>query len=684
MISKLIYSPLRWGILLSLLTVQVYAQSPDFSQKFQEAVRLDEEGELSQSRGIWTQLATENPENANVNYKAGRAFLQSFNRKSAALPFFKNALKGKVTTNYDRFSPSEKRVPIEIYFYYAKALHLNNNLNRASDYYQEFLMETTPKHHLYSEAELGLKQIDNAKILEKVPVEFKITNLGPIVNSEYPDFSPVISVDENALFFTSTRLRADSSNFGVVDRATGLHYEDVYATYKDRDGNWQTPELLSINEANNHTATVNVSVDGQTLYIYKNDNGDGNLYQSKLIGETWSTPEPMPAVINSPAWETHMAITPDGQTIYFVSDRKGGLGGRDIYTVKKLPDGEWGKAQNIGPVINTPYDEDAVFISPDAETLYFSSKGHDSMGGFDIMYSKKDKEGNWQAPVNIGYPINTTDDDVFFVTSADGKRAYYSSVRDSGYGEKDIYMIDLPNPQAVSLAVLKGEIIPAEGSKLPEDIIVYVTNRRTGNEQIYTPRTRDGVFIAILPPCSTYDIIYQIDGREVARDTFSIACDIDYEEINKQLILAPLLVNEDGSAQVLLANTTSGDIVPAGFTKYFGYNENQFGLEEKMYADFMASLQKIVAKKGSAEITILGSASRVPTRTFKNNQVLADKRAREAKEKILANAEKFNIDTSKLNFVKVSGAVQGPGYKGDFREGKDKYEKYQYIEVKAQ
>ncbi len=669
------------AIFLSIMSLGAFAQNMDFAQKFQEAVRLDEENELNQSFVIWTQLASDNPDNFNVNYKAGRAYLQSFNRKSAALPFFEKAVKGKIDKNYDPFSPAEKGVPVEVYYYYAKALHLNYKLQQAADYYEKFLVNAPEKHFLYPEAKLGLEQLNHAKILMKVPVEFKIKNLGPIVNSEYPDFSPVISVDENALFFTSARLRADSSNLGLKDRQTGLYFEDIYASYKDRDGNWQAPELLNIN-TRDHTATMNVSVDGQTLYLYKDDNGDGNIYFSKLVGETWSDPQPMPAVINSTAWETHLAITPDEQTIYFVSNRKGGLGGRDIYRVKLLPNGKWSDAQNLGPNINTPYDEDAVFISPDSETLYFSSKGHESMGGFDIMYSKRDESGEWKEPTNIGYPINTVDDDVFFVTSADGQRAYYSSVRDSGYGEKDIYMINLPNPQAVSLAVLKGTIIPAEGDKLPDDIVIYVTNRKTGNEQAFTPRARDGVFVAILPPCSTYDIAYQINGKVAARDTFQIDCDIDYEEINKQLLLSPLMVSADGSAFVM--NSTSGKIVPASFKKYFGYNQDLVSTEEKMYEDFMTSLKGIIFRKGSADITIFGSASKVPTKTYKDNTVLAEIRANKAKEKILDNAKKYNIDPSKIHFISVTGKVQGPEYKGDFKAGEDKYKEYQYIEVKAQ
>lgn len=668
------------AIMLVFISLNLSSQQSSFTSKFQEAVRLDEENELSQSIVIWTQLASEYPDNYNVNYKAGRAYLLSFNRKKAALPFLQKAIKGDVSKNYDPISPGERKVPVEVYYYYGKALHLNYDFGKAEENYDLFIREAPVKHFLYPEAELGIEQIGNARVLVKTPVKFEIENLGSVVNSEYPDYSPVISVDENALFFTSARLRADSSNFGVFDRTTGLHFEDIYVSYKDRKGTWQEPELLSINTTG-HNATVNVSVDGQTLYIYKDVNG-GDIYESRLVGETWSEPVPMSDQINSSGWETHLAATPDGQTIYFVSDRKGGFGGRDIYRVHKLPDGKWSKPSNLGPKINTPFDEDAVFISPDNQTLYFSSKGHDSMGGFDIMYSNRGEDGEWSEPINIGYPINTTDDDVFFVTSPDGRRAYYSSFREEGFGEKDIYLIHLPDPQRVNLALLKGTIIPADGDKLPDDIVIYVNNRETGNSQTYTPRSRDGVFVAILPPCNHYDIVYHINGKVAATDTISISCDLDYQEINRELLLSPLLVSADGTA--IIMSSMSGDAVPANFSKHFGYNQQTILHEEEMYANFMKGLSKIVKAKGKAEINIVGSASKVPTQTYGSNQILADKRAESGKQKILDNADKYNIDTSKLNFKSVKGLVQGPEYKGDFKEGADKYEKYQYIEVKAE
>lgn len=665
---------------VSLKSSFVYAQDMSFGERFEEANRLDAEGELSQSQLLWTQLAAMDPANANVNYKAGRAYLNSYSKRNAALPFFEVAVQGKVTGNYDPVSPAEKKVPVEVYYYYAKALHLNYQLDAAQENYEKFMTLAPAKHFLWLDADLGRKQVDNARYLTKTPVDFEIVSLGPVINSIYPDYSPVISVDENAIFFTSNRFRADSSNAAAKDLSTGFYKDDIYASYKDINGNWQTPELLSINTLE-ASATINVSVDGQTLYIYKDVGGNGDIFKTTLVGETWTNPEPMPSVINSSAWEPHLTITPDEQTIYFVSDRKGGLGGRDIYRVKKLPDGNWSQAQNLGATINTSYDEDAVFISPDNKILYFSSEGHSSIGGFDIFYTLADENGEWKDPINIGYPINTTDDDAFFVTSADGKRAYYSSIRKDGMGEKDIYRISLPTPTEIRVAVLKGKIVPPEGELMPDDVVVYILEAGKDRPQIFTPRSRDGAFVAILQPCKSYEISYERDGRSLGTDTFSIDCESSYQEIYKELILQKNLTGDVGDD--VAGTSVSGNVQPSQYLKNFGYNKNNIEAGEQLFANFMESLSPIIERNGKVEISVIGSASRVPTKSLKSNDVLAQKRAEEGKTSVLDACSKYGVDPSKIIWVSVQGLVQGPEYKNDAINGLETYKKFQYIEMKA-
>jgi tetratricopeptide (TPR) repeat protein len=532
-------------------------ENTTFNWKFEEASKLSEEKLYGQAAEVWKQLVDAQPENSNLNWKLGHAYMNSYNQKEKALPYLekaaqtRNASYGSFNTaQYDPFDPLEKNAPVEVDYWLGRAYHLDGQFDKADQFYTKFQGEVDEKHDLRSSAAHGLEQTANARKLMGSPKNYIVSNVGPVINSDYPDFSPVISVDGNAMFYTSRRIRPDSSNLGVIDPLAGLPFENIYVSYKDRNANWQKPELLNINPPSGHIATVNVSADGQTLLLYRDDGGDGNLYESKLVGELWSDPVLIGSDVNTKAWETHCALSADGNTLYFVSDRKGGLGGRDIYRVVKLPTGEWSKAQNIGGVVNTPYDEDAVFMHPDGRTMYFSSKGHNSMGGFDVFTTELKDDGVWTEPVNIGYPLNTVDDDVFFVTTADGRRGYFSSDKNGGYGEKDIYFVDFPeNMEAEGLTVLKGFIIPPPGETLPPSTVLYVTDKATGEVKMYKPRQRDGVYVAILPPCKEYNLDYRVNDKTVHTEDIFVECESAYQEINKEIYLNP--VSLAGPASIL-------------------------------------------------------------------------------------------------------------------------------------
>lgn len=529
-----------------------------FSWKFEEGNKLMEEKFYNQAAEVWSELVAQQPENSNLNYKLGYSYFNSYNQQSKALPYLEKAAMlrntgsygGFNTTGYDPFDPKEKNAPVEVDYYLGRAYHLNNELDKADLQYQKFMDETDTKHFLHGLAKHGLAQTASARELAKDPKDYQVFNVGSVVNSEYPDFSPIISVDGNALFFTSRRIHADSANFGILDEIAGMPHETVFVSYKDREGNWQTPEVLNINKVGQHLATINVSADGQTLFLYRDDGGNGNIYESKLVGELWSDPVLMGSDINSSAWETHGALSADGQTFYFVSDRKGGIGKRDIYRVVRLPNGEWSKAQNLGNVVNTMWDEDGVFIHPNGRTLYFSSTGHNSMGGFDVFQTELQDNGTWTPPVNLGVPLNTPDDDVFFVTNADGRRGYFSSDKPGGLGEKDIYFVDLPvEMEATGLTVLKGYIIPPPGKNLPPSTILYVTDKETGEVKSYKPRQRDGVYVAILPPCKEYNLDYRVDDKTIHTEDVFVECESAYQEINKEIYLNPVAL--EGPASIL-------------------------------------------------------------------------------------------------------------------------------------
>ena len=286
-------------------------------------------------------------------------------------------------------------------------------------------------------------------------VEFKIENLGSIINSEYTDYGAVVNADESILMFTSRR---EKSTGGKYEHYLNEYYEDIYISY-NKNGKWTKPKnICKPVNTKVHDAVTYLSPDGRKLLIYRAYKKDGNIYECVLKGDKWSKPRKLGDNVNTQYQESSASLSYDEKTLYFISARpENNIGGRDIYMSRwNEKQKKWGKAINLGPTINTKYDEETVFIHPDGKTLYFSSKGHNTMGGYDIFKSVFENS-KWSVPENLGYPINTPDDDVSYVASANGKHAYYSSIKDDGLGKKDIYRITFIEraPKQEQLTLLK-------------------------------------------------------------------------------------------------------------------------------------------------------------------------------------------------------------------------------------
>jgi outer membrane protein OmpA-like peptidoglycan-associated protein len=240
----------------------------------------------------------------------------------------------------------------------------------------------------------------------------------------------------------------------------------------------------------------------------------GSLFQITKSGDAWSKPGLINSTLNTPKYlESTASITPDGKTIYFASDRIGGQGGMDIYKMQMQNNGTWGAAVNLGPDINTKDNEDAPFIHPDQKTLFFTSDGHNTMGGRDIFVTRL-INNKWTAPENMGYPVNTTANDNYFTLIADGTRAYFSSDRKGGMGAQDIYTLDMPAESAnIPLTMIKGKILNAEtGKPLPTKI--YLVDNQTSKKLdfVYDPDPETGNYLVILPPAKNYDMIIESEG----------------------------------------------------------------------------------------------------------------------------------------------------------------------------
>lgn len=543
-----------WLIITLFFCVKlVHAQLPSgkYSDYFREGSFLLGEENYDVALKNFLEAYKLDSSSANINFNVGFCYLNSSSNRGLAERYLAKATT-KITKNYSNDNPSEKAAPPLAIFYYGKALHFNYKFDEAIAQYDLFDKEYAKDKKTKEDVAYFREQTIYAKELVAVPLNVKIENLGDSINSIYPDYSPVLSADEATLIYTTRR----NTSTGGDRTPDGQYYEDIVISYKDQNGIWSSPKSIGqFVNTNGHEGSINLTADGQTLIVFRDDAGNGNIYFSTWDGKDWSSLQSFGSDINSKYWESHACLSADNNTLYFVSDRPGGYGGRDIYRCVKLPNGAWSKATNVGPTINTKYDEDGPFIHPDGVTLIFASNGHKSMGGFDIFFSTIEEDKKFSEPVNMGYPINTPDDDVFFVSSPDGKRGYFSSAAAGGLGEKDIYTMFIPGAKEKPLALFKGSIVPADGTKLPDDLEIVVTNKETG-ELVgrYRPK-ENGTFATILAPNKNYNFSYQAKGQEFYNEDIFVSNDLAYQEIKKEINLDPVnllgTINPKGKAIVL-------------------------------------------------------------------------------------------------------------------------------------
>ena len=408
----------------------------------------------------------------------------------------------------------EKGIP-DSYFYLAMYHHNIEEFNVAISLFQAYKNLDGSKSFDNTEVDRLIQISERAEFMVHNPVHATIYNVGEKINTEYDDYTPLITGDESMMIFTSRR----EGSTGNKKDPYGEYLEDIYVSFK-KDDKWQ--QSVNIGEPLNsstHDAAVGLSADGNILIMYRTNKEltSGDLYLSRQEDKKWSKPELMNESINTEDQEASASLTQDERVIYFSSNRPGGQGGKDIYRVVRLGNNEWSKAMNLGPTINTPFDEDAPFIHPNGKTLYFSSKGHKTMGGYDIFRTTLGDE-YWSTPENLGYPVNTVGNDIFFVLAADGKRGYYSSKRQEGFGGQDIYAVSFEN-SLESLRIVKGKISNENGEGLSADITLLDEEGNT--EGMYRSNQLTGNFIIILPPDRDFSMIISAEGySEIEEDLF--------------------------------------------------------------------------------------------------------------------------------------------------------------------
>lgn len=540
---------------LNITTINSQTPTDTYEKDYNEAEEIyakyyvDNKGEsMSYSKGgfsaaipLFLKLYKKDTTNANLAFKLGVCYQSSRRKKAECIYYFSKAAS-VVSGDYNGGSYKERKAPLLAIKYLGDAYHLNYEFDKAIKTYQRFI--ATMKQNKVSGKTViaeALRQIDvckTAKALVANPINIKIESLGNNLNSPYADYAPVISADQNTIFFTTTRIETK----GEIKDDGGNFMEDIYMS-KKVNSVWSPAKSIGVPiNTDKHEASVGISSDGQTILIYKDDEGDGNIYSTSLEGTTWSVPVKLNENINSKYWEPSAAISTDGSKLYFTSDKPGGFGGSDLYVSNRKPNGEWGKSENMGSAINTIYDEDAPFIHPDGVTFAFSSTGHNTMGGFDVFTSIISPGGVWSTPINVGHPINTTDDDIYYVLSPDNKTAYFTSFREGGIGEKDNYTATFIDRKPTPLTLIKGNVIMESGAVAKNIEIIITDNETETMLGSYRANSATGEFIFILVPGKNYNITYQSPGHLFYSENIEIPIKSNYYEIFKPVTLDPIIV----------------------------------------------------------------------------------------------------------------------------------------------
>lgn len=620
---------------LSTLVTLTYAQNDSLtldyllnkaSEKEQlfECSNMMNDGYFYQASMVCDKLIERQPASCNYNFRKGYVLMELSSDYVHALPYLRKSVE-QTSKIWDQYNEKETKAPTDAYFVLAKCYQLNLQVDSAVYFYQKFIETSNPKSPNILLARLYIKQCSVAKYELEHPKTARIQNLEAPINSPFPDFSPVISLDGSALYYTSRRNWQNGASNEYRDERYNTFPEDIYVSYKNEDSTWTDPARLDFCAPAQNEATMAVSPDERRIYLYQDTEGNGDIFYSNITNERFKVISHIDnKKINSSNWETHCTVTPDGKTMYFVSNRDEGYGGRDIYRCEKFADGSWDKPVNCGPIINSAFDEESPFISIDNKTLYFSSNCEKSMGGFDIFQTILDTVGKWSEPVNLGYPFNSTGDDLFYTTTFDGYTGYLTSIRPEGKGEKDIYEIKNNYLGIHPLAVLKGNIRVRNGAKMPEDIAVELVCKNGGktSPRLLFPRFRDGFFMADLGLCAEYEMVYTSNNgkNEIYRDGFKTNCNYEQEEVYKEVWLDAAtgkisrLYFIDGTiadsktkravsgVTVQLTDKNSGDV-------YFNSASNQKGffLSDSVFGKNPGDetlLQLVLTKEGYAPTTI--------------------------------------------------------------------------------
>lgn len=612
-------------VFLAVAGTFVISFSQDTKQQAQEYLKVAElmrEGSQADNdiREVLVIGANLDPENLTINFEAGRYHLMTI-QKDLAVQYFM------------RVYEQDPNYRFHIEYLIGQSYQYGLQFDKAIEFYNRYKDRVNKRPNYQGRDKVDLTTVDrniqeceNGKEFVSSPKNYSIVNISREINSEWDDYAPVLNAAEDEIIFTSRRKDGNLNQNVDTDNKP---FEDIFIS-KKVNGVWQPAENIGpVVNSIYHDSNLAFSADGQTLFIYKTDNGGDIYFSERKPDGSWGVPVPLPGIINSSFEEKSISISPDEKTLYFSSNRPGGFGGLDLYKATLDSKGEWSSVKNLGPKINTPADDDGPFIDYDGKTLYFSSKGRKGMGGFDIYKSVFDEATNeWSEPENLGYPINTPDNDIFFVSTKDGKRAYYSSVREDGLGYDDIYMITIPDqplakkdPEPVSDQV-------EEKTKIPLRYIVNAVDAQS-KEPVDARIRLEGLRDNIIVPSSTKQpgkVEFRISEVEAKDYRLSVESE-GYMFVNQNVRIEGASDQDKEVTRTIELRRLQTGMVSILRNIYFDFNKATF--KQESYNE-LNKLERMLQQNPGMKVEIAGHTDNIGTAAY--NMALSQRRAEAVKD----------------------------------------------------
>jgi outer membrane protein OmpA-like peptidoglycan-associated protein len=634
-------SVLLTALLLAILSFSrgTVAQTIPEKESFDDAEYFFTQEDYEEALASYMKLYKKGfKDNANINYKIGICFLNTNTERIKAISHLEKAAT-KANAKYTEGFLKEENAPFDVFLFLGNAYRIDNQLDKAINAYNQYInVAPAEKETEKNYAKSQIEACNKAKVAIANPVKTRFTSIGKPVNTASANYNPVITPDENYMVYV-----------------TRLKLYDAVMVSKRTNGKWGTPNNITPDiQSDGNQFPVFISYDRNVLLLALQDANNSDIYMSVFDGNSWSKSEPLNREINTKYWESHASMTGDGQTIYFTSNRPQGVGGSDIFYATLNNKGEWGSAKNIGSIINTPLNEETPFISTDGKTLYFSSQGHESIGGYDIYYCEKNDSGLWSAPKSMGYPINTTDDDLFYSPARSGAVAYQAKdmKNKGGIGDLDIARIEMYSKSHPFKYTVSGNLSNVAKNAKFEKIKLRLLNRNTNEKTDSTMVLKDGSFAleyAALP--GKYAIQAVFNGYKGDGSEFSIPEDFKpevYMVDDSLLKFAPDLGTyfanlSPADTMSIAQNATKKTIVadaPATIQGIlFPFNGTELGENEEKEVDKLATIMK---DNPSLTISIIGYTDSWGKDQY--NLLLSENRAKSVKAKIV----KKGISTTRI------------------------------------